>query len=356
MFRSGFIVQYTLASHTMTASSSPFPTIQYLRDVIEDDLRSTCQSLNKHHAEDIAHILSYHLGWLKDSRGNMGKRIRPLLTLLSCAAVGGEWKSALPVSSSIELIHNFSLIHDDIEDGSETRRGMATIWKRWGIPKAINIGDAVFILARLSAHRMRDYGVPAEAILKVFEVLDKACLNLTIGQDMDLTFESRKGVTEEEYMKMIEGKTSALLAASTSCGGIVAQADSEAIEILNAFGHHLGLAFQIRDDILGIWGDPQTTGKSIGDDLRARKKTLPIIYGLHKSSEFRQLWSSDEVDSDSIESMRVALDASGVLAYSETQSEKHTNTALERIQSLKGSNFAMKQMMDLASSLVNRQK
>lgn len=340
----------------MTSTSTQLPTIPHLRDIIEQDLKITCQSLNEHHAESIAHILSYHLGWLEDSQQIVGKRVRPLLTLLSCASVGGDWKSALPVSSSIELIHNFSLIHDDIEDGSETRRGMTTVWKRWGIPRAINIGDAVFILARLSAHRMRDYGVPAEAILKVFEVLDHACLNLTVGQDLDLNFESREDVTEDEYLKMIEGKTSALLAASTSCGGIVAQADSDSIETLRAFGHHLGLAFQIRDDILGIWGEPQKTGKSIGDDLRARKKTLPIIYGLCNSSEFSQLWNSGEVNSSSIEPMRAALDASGVLAYSEAQSEKHTNIALEAIQSLRDGNFAIEQMMDLASSLVNRQK
>jgi geranylgeranyl diphosphate synthase type I len=340
----------------MTSSSTHFPTIPLLRDVIEQDLKTTCQSLNEYHAESIAHILSYHLGWQADGQQIMGKRVRPLLTLLSCAAVGGDWKAALPVSSSIELIHNFSLIHDDIEDGSETRRGMTTIWKRWGIPRAINIGDAVFILARLSAHRMRDYGVPAEAILRVFEVLDHACLNLTIGQDSDLNFESRKDVTEEEYLTMIEGKTSALLAASTSCGGIVAQANSNSIETLRKFGHHLGLAFQIRDDILGIWGESQKTGKSSGDDLRARKKTLPIIYGLRISSEFTQLWNSGEVDSSHIESMRGALDGSEVLAYSEAQSEKHTNNALEAIQSLKNGNFATEQMMDLATSLVNRQK
>jgi geranylgeranyl pyrophosphate synthase len=234
----------------MTSPPSQFPSINYLRDVIEEDLKTTCASLKGYRAESIAEVLSYHLGWTEGSDQNMGKRIRPLLTLLSCSAVGGEWTTALPVSSSIELIHNFSLIHDDIEDGSETRRGMTTVWKRWGIPRAINIGDAVFILARLSAHRMRDHSVPAEIILQLFEILDQACLHLTIGQDMDLTFETREDVTEDEYLKMIEGKTSALLAAATSCGGVVAQANSNLVETLRVFGHHLGLAFQIRDEKL----------------------------------------------------------------------------------------------------------
>jgi geranylgeranyl diphosphate synthase type I len=252
------------------------------------------------------------------------------------------------------LIHNFSLIHDDIEDRSETRRGVTTVWKRWGVPKAINIGDAVFILARLSAHRI-SHNVPAETVLKVFEVLDQACLKLTIGQDLDLTFESQDEVSESEYLEMIEGKTSALLAASTSCGGIVAQVGTKSIETLSTFGHHLGLAFQIQDDILGIWGETKKTGKSIGDDLCARKKTLPIIFGLGQSTEFFDLWNSAVVDSTTIELMRKALETSGALAYSEDQSRKHTTLALEAIESLGENNYALQQMIELASSLVNRQ-
>jgi geranylgeranyl diphosphate synthase type I len=340
----------------MTSPPSQFPSINYLRDVIEEDLKTTCASLKGYRAESIAEVLSYHLGWTEGSDQNMGKRIRPLLTLLSCSAVGGEWTTALPVSSSIELIHNFSLIHDDIEDGSETRRGMTTVWKRWGIPRAINIGDAVFILARLSAHRMRDHSVPAEIILQLFEILDQACLHLTIGQDMDLTFETREDVTEDEYLKMIEGKTSALLAAATSCGGVVAQANSNLVETLRVFGHHLGLAFQIRDDILGIWGEPEKTGKSSGDDLRTRKKTLPVIYGLSSSSEFKTLWESSEIDLNTIDSMREVLDQAGVRAYAETQSEEHTKIALEVIHSLPDFNPALEQITALASNLVNRQK
>jgi geranylgeranyl diphosphate synthase type I len=340
----------------MISPSSQLPSIDYLRDLIEEDLRITCDSLKLYRAESIAEVLSYHLGWTEDSNQNMGKRIRPLLTLLSCAAVGGEWISALPVSSSIELIHNFSLIHDDIEDGSETRRGMTTVWKRWGIPRAINIGDAVFILARLSAHRMRDHGVPAETILRLFEILDQACLNLTIGQDMDLAYETRDEVTEEEYLKMIEGKTSALLAAATSCGGVVAQAKPDLVETLRSFGHHLGLAFQIRDDILGIWGEPEKTGKSSGDDLRTRKKTLPVIIGLRSSVDFKALWDSSEVDPSTIDTMREVLDTAGVRAFVETQSEKHTKIALEVISTLPELNPAVEQIMALASNLVNRQK
>lgn len=340
----------------MTTSPSQIPSTQFLRQAIETDLKRANFYLNDNHAESIGKILSYHLGWMEESKKNVGKRIRPLLTLLSCAAVGGDWKHALPLASSIELIHNFSLIHDDIEDSSQTRRGIDTVWVRWGIPKAINIGDAVFILARLSAHRMQEYGVPAETILRVFEALDRACLRLTIGQDLDLAFESRDDVTEEEYLYMIEGKTSALLAAATSCGAIVAQAPSDWIDTLASFGHHLGLAFQIRDDILGIWGESAKTGKSTGDDLRARKKTLPVIYGLRHSTEFRDLWNSQRSDDSALDSMRTALDSSGGHSYAGSQAEKHTEIALHVLQSISVQNQALLQMSEIATNLVNRQK
>jgi geranylgeranyl diphosphate synthase type I len=339
----------------MTEIHSPFPTIPQLRKAIEEDLRIAWNLLEKYKAEDIAQILSYHLGWLEESQQNKGKRIRPLLTLLSCAAVGGDWLWATPVSSCIELIHNFSLIHDDIEDGSETRRGQITIWKRWGVPKAINIGDAVFVLGRLSAHRITENGLPDAVVVKVFKILDHACMKLTVGQDLDLAFETREDVAEDEYLEMIEGKTSALLAASTSCGGVVAQADTDTIETLHVFGHHLGMAFQIRDDILGLWGDPNQTGKSTGDDLRARKKTLPIIYGLRQSEEFKERWDSGGLDDASIESMREALESSDALAYTEAQSEKHTELALQAIASLGLENNASQLLTELTSELLIRQ-
>lgn len=338
----------------MTEIHSHLPTILQLRQVIEEDLRIAWSLLENYKAEDIAQILSYHLGWLEESQ-QKGKRIRPLLTLLSCAAVGGNWRWALPVSSCIELIHNFSLIHDDIEDGSETRRGQTTIWKRWGIPKAINIGDAVFVLGRLSAHRITENNLSDAVVVKVFEVLDHACMKLTIGQDLDLAFETREQITEDEYLEMIEGKTSALLAASTSCGGVVAQADTDTIETLHVFGHHLGLAFQIRDDILGIWGDPNQIGKSTGDDLRARKKTLPIIYGLRQSQEFKERWDSGGLDHTSIESMREALESSDALAYTEAESKKHTELALDAFSSLGLENIASQHLTELTSELLNRQ-
>jgi len=339
----------------MTEIHSPFPTIPQLRQAIEEDLRIAWSLLENYNAKDIAQILSYHLGWLEESQQNKGKRIRPLLTLLSCAAVGGDWRWATPISSCIELIHNFSLIHDDIEDGSETRRGQTTIWKRWGIPKAINIGDAVFVLGRLSAHRITKNNLPDAVVVKVFEILDHACMKLTVGQDLDLAFETREDVAEDEYLEMIEGKTSALLAASTSCGGVVAQADTDTIETLHVFGHHLGMAFQIRDDILGLWGDPNQTGKSTGDDLRARKKTLPIIYGLRQSEEFKERWDSGGLDDASIESMRGALESSDALAYTEAQSEKHTELALDAISSLGLDNTASQLLTELTSELLIRQ-
>jgi geranylgeranyl diphosphate synthase type I len=301
-------------------------------------------------------MIAYHLGWLEKSTQKKGKRIRPLLMLLSCAAVGGDWAAALPAASGIELIHNFSLIHDDIEDHSETRRGRLTIWKQWGIPKAINVGDACFVLSRLVSYRLRETGIPADTILDFFHTLDDACLKLTVGQQMDLEFEEIEKVSIESYLNMIHGKTSALLSAATSGGGIMAQAPPPSIQSLHSFGRHLGLAFQIRDDILGIWGKPTVTGKSIEDDLRSRKKTLPVIYGLNHSKRFSEVWKSNLDDDQSLQSMRQALQQCNAQQFAEENVRTHTQAALAALNSFSGKEPYSTDLIRLTEKLLNRNR
>jgi geranylgeranyl diphosphate synthase type I len=329
--------------------------IPALLEAIEVDLIQSMDPLESQHNAQFQKMIQYHFGWLSDDQPIKGKRIRPLLTLMSCGAAGGDWKNALPVSSAIELIHNFSLIHDDIEDQSETRRGKATIWKRWGIPRAINLGDAIFVLSRLSVTRLTEFGVPAETIIQIADIIDQACFQLTIGQDLDLLFESQTLVSVDEYLTMITGKTSALLSAATSAGAIVASADSQLVESLRQFGTHLGLAFQIQDDILGIWGVPEKTGKSAGDDLRTRKKSLPVILGLNHSPEFVKLWEHGKSDKESLEAMRHSLRDAGALQEAEALSEKHSQQALASIDELNEKNEFVRELKSLALRLLNRQ-
>ena len=331
------------------------PLLKKMRQAIEEDLRASLIPLQDDHSLDMVNMIAYHLGWEQGVSQSSGKRIRPLLTLLICGATGGEWEDALPAASAIELIHNFSLIHDDIEDNSETRRGRPTVWKRWGISKGINLGDSIFVLSRLASFRLMTSNIPAQSVLDLLQALDKACLELTIGQQLDLHFEELDVVDLDTYLRMIRGKTSALITAATMSGGIIAGVQNQDLNILHDYGHHLGLAFQIQDDILGIWGETAITGKPVNDDLRARKKTLPILYGLGKSQEFLELWRTDRTDDEFIDAMRKALECSKALDFSRERADVHTRSALSSLRSLKGKDPYQEELDKLTHNLLNRE-
>lgn len=328
--------------------------LQKLRESVENDLRSSMVPLQNKYGAEMIEMISHHLGWNENESQGSGKRIRPLLVLLCCAVLGGEWIAAVPVASAIELIHNFSLVHDDIEDNSATRRGRPTIWKKWGIAKAINLGDSIFVLSRLACYRLDELKIPHDRIVNVLRTLDQACLELTIGQQLDLTFEALESVDLETYLHMIRGKTSALIAAATTCGGMIAGADKPKINILYEYGHHLGLAFQIQDDILGIWGESSITGKPTDDDLLSRKKTLPILYGLNESQAFKELWKMERLENGMLDEMRQALQLSKALQYCNEKVESHTKSALAALDSLGGKDPYQQELSNLTHSLLNR--
>jgi geranylgeranyl diphosphate synthase type I len=171
---------------------------------------------------------------------------------------GGKWENSLPAAAAVELVHNFSLIHDDIEDNSHLRRGRPTVWTKWGIPQAINTGDAMFTLAHLTILGLES--TCSKAItLKAAAILQETCLELTQGQYLDIAYESQKELSIEGYWLMVSGKTAAMLAASTELGGLAAGCSPEEQQAYHEFGHALGLAFQVQDDYLGIWGEVELT-------------------------------------------------------------------------------------------------
>ena len=323
-------------------------------DALEAGLRKTVSVLDGPPHGAMADMVYYHLGWTEGE--TRGKRLRPLLTLLVCDAAGGAWRSALPAAVSVELIHNFSLIHDDIEDGSETRRGRPTLWKEWGLPQALNTGDALLILSHAAGQRLLDRAVKATTTLEVLQALDAACLRLTIGQHLDLAFEDQAEVSEEAYLTMIGGKTSSLLATATAVGAQIAEADPSRVQMYREFGHHLGMAFQIQDDVLGIWGEPSKTGKPTGDDLRARKKTLPVIHGIEHSAEFRALWTRGEADGEALVAMREALETVGSLEHARELASSHTDRALEQLRQAEPGGEAGAELERLAAELLGRER
>ncbi|MBI2303351.1 MAG: polyprenyl synthetase family protein [Chloroflexi bacterium] len=232
-------------------------------------------------------IMRYHLGW-EDTAGRAwegvsGKRLRPLLCILVCDAVGGDYRRALPAAAALELIHNFSLIHDDVQDASPERHHRPTVWRLWGVPQAINAGDGMFALACLAALHLEEVGVAPQLVTRVSGILAHACLELCRGQYLDIHYESCPEVTLVDYLKMIGQKTAALITASFEVGALLGTEDEGMVARLRECGRAWGLAFQMRDDILGVWGDERVTGKPTGGDIRAKKKSLPVVWALEKA-------------------------------------------------------------------------
>jgi geranylgeranyl diphosphate synthase type I len=230
----------------------------------------------------------YHLGWHDESlrelspaerRKHGGKRLRGVLTILACEAVGGSGATAAAGGAAIEFIHNFSLVHDDVEDNDAERRHRPTVWKLWGIPHAINVGSNMQAMVDVAVLRLADR-FPAETVVRAFRVITRAILLMTEGQYLDMAAQDAAEMPRDEYFRMIGGKTAALTEASLRLGAVLGTEDAARVEALARFGREFGLAFQCRDDYLGIWGDPTLTGKPVASDLLQGKRSLPVVEAL----------------------------------------------------------------------------
>ncbi len=234
-------------------------------------------------------MIRYHLGLGHSGDGTSavasGKRVRAALCCLSCEGVGGAAEAAAPAAAAVELIHSFTLLHDDVADGDATRRGRATVWKRWGVAQAITAGDALFSLADLVAAKLTERGVSAGETLAVLGELHAATLALCEGQQMDIAYEGRGDIAVDDYLAMVARKTGALMAAACGVGARVGGGPLESATALREFGQELGVAFQITDDVLGIWGTLSDLGKPVGSDLKRNKRSLPIVHALSVASE-----------------------------------------------------------------------
>lgn len=231
----------------------------------------------------LAGMARYHLGEVDarfeptgDGHVHRGKRIRPTLAILCCVAAGGTAEDAAPLAAALELLHNFTLIHDDVQDQSPHRRHRPTVWSLWGVGQAINAGDALFAAAHLPMYRLVSTH-PAALVLRLVEAFDRMTIEIVRGQTLDLTFEGRNDVTPDGYLAMIEGKTAAIVRYAAWAGALLGGSSEPAADRFAAFGLALGLGFQVRDDALGIWGALDATGKSPADDIRRRKQSLPIL-------------------------------------------------------------------------------
>jgi len=308
-------------------------------------------------------MMHYHLGWTDNQfrpvQVQAGKRLRPVLTLLACQAAGGDPRAALPAAAAVELIHNFSLIHDDIQDRSTTRRGRATVWAVWGEAQAINAGDAMFTLAHLALHRLKERGLPAERVATALRRLDEASLALCRGQHLDLDFENRTDVDVVAYLAMIQGKTAALLGCAGQLGALVASPAEAIAESYRRMGESLGMAFQIHDDVLGIWGDVEVTGKPVADDIRRRKKSLPVVFVLGGQStaearRLRSLYAQESLSEEEVAESVAILEASQARPYAEKLARQHLERALSELEAARPEPEAAEALREMAFFLVQR--
>ncbi len=329
--------------------------IEILLPAIESELKHQISKLDEENTRAFHEILTYHMGWSGEGAGkeSQGKRIRPLLVLLTCWASGGNWQAALPAAAAVELVHNFSLVHDDIQDKSDLRRGRLTVWRQWGVPQGINAGDGLFVLSNLALMDLqRDFS--PEIVVKAVNILQNTCLNLTRGQFMDINNETRHDLTVYDYWSMISGKTAALLAASCSLGALLSGADEPTQEAYTNFGHYLGMAFQVQDDILGIWGDSALTGKSIDSDLITGKKTLPILIGLQKDKKFAKRWQSGPISPGEAPGLASQMNAEGIQLESQRYVDQLTDLALQSLRLAVPTGEAEEYLSNMAAQLVNR--
>lgn len=224
-------------------------------------------------------VSAYHFGWIdaqgRPAAGDGGKAVRPALAVLSAEVTGADPEVGIPGAVAVELVHNFSLLHDDLMDGDEQRRHRDTVWKVYGPAQAILVGDALFALAN---EILLELGTVEAG--RATRRLTTATRALIDGQAQDISYEHRDRVTVEECLEMEGNKTGALLACASSIGAVLGGADDRTADTLEKYGYHLGLAFQAVDDLLGIWGDPEATGKQTWSDLRQRKKSLPVVAAL----------------------------------------------------------------------------
>jgi geranylgeranyl diphosphate synthase type I len=259
-----------------------------------------------------------------------------VLCLLAYASITGEHQRALPGAAAVELGHNFSLIHDDIEDGDVERRHRPTLWTIHGVPQAINAGDTLFSLSRIALHRLSDLGFPDRTVLRLMRLFDETCLALCEGQYIDIALSASDGpMSVELYFDMIGRKTAALISASIEAGALLATEDEAVIARYRAFGWALGLAFQLNDDLLGIWGPEQTTGKQ-PSDVAHRKRTLPVIYAWeHAGPEDRErltaLYALADPPPEAVAEIIAILERTGARQFTRDEARRYRDEALAEL-------------------------
>jgi len=308
-------------------------------------------------------MLQYHLGFQningKTDEKSHGKLIRPILCLLCCQATEGELSQAIPAAASLELIHNFSLIHDDIQDNSQKRRQRPTVWTVWGKEHAINAGDAMFALSYLELLKLQDNSTSNKNIVHSIRLLSEACLNICEGQYLDMLYEDNCTVSTEDYLTMITKKTADLIATCAALGASFGTDVDDEINCFYSFGRDLGMAFQISDDISGIWSTETKTGKPQNIDIINKKKTLPVVYSLNNSTGkerkvLNNYYSGKKTGEHDVSIIVDILNRLGAQDYSKNMANQFYIKALSRLDTIDISKSRLAPIINMVDILIKQ--
>ncbi|MFF5971963.1 polyprenyl synthetase family protein [Streptomyces sp. NPDC012769] len=346
-----------IATKDRSAPAAARPLLGWARDLVTPALRDEVGRVPAPEAR----VVGYHRGWteadgtpLPAGPAGGGKAVRPALVLLSAQAVGGTAEDAVPGAVAVELVHDFSLLHDDVIDGDRLRRHRPAAWTVFGTPAAVLTGDALLVCALRALGR-----VPGPAgHLAVREMLSMLA-ELMVGQSQDVAFEDRRHVEVDQYLAMAAGKTGALMGTACALGGLLSGAPERRVDGLRDFGRCLGVAFQCVDDLLGIWGASDRSGKPVGADIAARKKSLPVVAALADRGEAGRHLADLLERPGPLEEAEVALavelvERAGGRERTEQEVRRQTAAAMRALARAEPSPEAYRRLHDLALLLTGR--
>ena len=346
-------------SESQQIQSLPESFYRY-KSVIDDAITKTL----RHDNYSANQMLEYAMGW-SDIHGNpestsKGKALRPTLCLLASQATGEPIIQALPAAISLELIHNSSIIHDDIQDLDETRRHRPTLWKVWGKSKSLVVGDILKIIADITLWNLPNNTQTFVQVQHAIKLITQAYLEMVEGQFLDISFEGRLDINLEEYLRMIGKKTSALIRCSLHVGALLGTNDQKIVQSFRKYGESLGLLFQIRDDILGVSGDTKFTGKPVGADIRRKKNTLPVIFAMEQVKgkdiqTLRNIYRNPDVTENEVHTALDIIEKVGAIKYANDLAQKHEKIAITTIKELKISPEVHGELRNIANFLMTRE-
>ena len=342
--------------------SASFPgMLARYTDAVETALHSVVPEDNG----PLYQALRYHMGWADEDgipiTGAGGKRFRPTLCLMACEAVGGSSQVAMPAAAAVELVHNFSLVHDDIQDQDRARHHRPTVWALWGESQALNVGNTLYALACHTVLDLAQNHVAPERVLQTSVRLAQSSLETMQGQYLDLEFERRMDVTTQEYLDMTARKTGALIACAMEMGALIGSGDPAMVSIVAQSGHYIGQLFQIRDDVLGVWGDVATTGKAIDSDIQRRKKTFPVVHALQHATgaaaaTLHRLYQQERLSGNDVQQVLDVLETTGASKEADARAASLAHQALECLRQAELSPECSRDWEELVSFLLLRER